>query len=54
MANIVGSGDYTYEMDADWAKLPEGWAMPTAAVFGDSERPGVRLQPRPRPSGLRV
>ena len=36
MANIVGSGDYTYEMDADWAKLPEGWAMPTAAVFGDS------------------
>ena len=36
MANIVGSGDYTYEMDADWAKVPEGWAMPTAAVFGDS------------------
>ena len=36
MANIVGSGDYTYDMDADWAKLPEGWAMPTAAVFGDS------------------
>ena len=35
-ANVVGSGDYTYEMDADWAKLPEGWAMPTAAVFGDS------------------
>ena len=36
-ANIVGSGEYTYEMEADWAKVPEGWAMPTAAVFGDSE-----------------
>jgi DNA-binding beta-propeller fold protein YncE len=24
-------------MEADWAKVPEGWAMPTAAVFGDSE-----------------
>ena len=36
-ANIVGSGEYTYEMEADWAKVPEGWAMPAAAVFGDSE-----------------
>ena len=34
---IVGSGIYTYEMHTDWAKLPEGWAMPAAAVYGDSQ-----------------
>ena len=34
---IVGSGKFTYEMNTDWAKLPEGWAMPAAAVYGDSE-----------------
>ena len=33
----VGSGKYTYEMHTDWAKLPEGWAMPAAAVYGDSQ-----------------
>ena len=37
VTNIVGSGEYTYEMEADWAKVPEGWSMPAAAVFGDSE-----------------
>ncbi len=35
-SNIVGSGDYSYEMNPDWAKLPEGWEMPSAAVYGDS------------------
>ena len=34
---IVGSGKYTYEMNTDWAKLPVGWAMPAAAVYGDSQ-----------------
>ena len=34
---IVGAGKYTYEMHEDWAKLPAGWKMPAAAVFGDSE-----------------
>ena len=34
---IVGSGKYTYEVDYHWAKLPEGWSMPAAAVFGDSQ-----------------
>ena len=34
---IVGSGKYTYEMHTDWAKVPEGWAMPAAAVYGDSQ-----------------
>ena len=33
----VGSGKYTYEMIPDWAKVPEGWNMPAAAVYGDSE-----------------
>ena len=36
-ANVVGSGKYTYEVDYHWAKLPPGWAMPAAAVFGDSQ-----------------
>lgn len=35
-AKTVGSGRYTYEMREDWARLPEGWEMPAAAVFGDS------------------
>ena len=35
--SIVGSGEYTYEMHTDWAKVPEGWAMPAAAVYGDSQ-----------------
>ena len=33
----VGNGQYTYEMIPDWAKVPEGWNMPAAAVYGDSE-----------------
>ena len=33
----VGSGKYTYEVDEEWAKLPEGWEMPAAAVYGDSK-----------------
>ena len=34
---IVGSGQYTYEVNEDWAKLPEGWTMPAAAVTVDSQ-----------------
>ena len=33
----VGAGKYTYDVDEDWAKLPEGWEMPAAAVYGDSK-----------------
>ncbi len=33
----VGTGKYTYDVDEDWAKLPEGWEMPAAAVYGDSK-----------------
>ena len=33
----VGSGKFTYEMDENWANIPDGWAMPAAAVAGDSQ-----------------
>jgi DNA-binding beta-propeller fold protein YncE len=33
----VGNGRYTYAVQEDWAKLPEGWAMPAAAVTVDSQ-----------------
>jgi streptogramin lyase len=33
----VGTGKYTYDVDEDWARLPEGWEMPAAAVYGDSK-----------------
>jgi DNA-binding beta-propeller fold protein YncE len=36
LSTIVGSGTYTYEVNDDWAKLPDGWAMPAAAVTVDS------------------
>src|SRR5437867_3196164 len=35
-ATIVGSGKYTSEVHEDWARLPDGWAMPAAAVTVDS------------------
>jgi hypothetical protein len=31
---IVGSGDYRYRVDADWAKLPEGWAFKEVGGVG--------------------
>ena len=34
---MVGSGKYTYEMNEHWARLPEGWEMPAAAVALDSQ-----------------
>ncbi len=37
MTTTVGSGKYTYEMHEDWAKVPEGWNVPAAAVAGDSQ-----------------
>ena len=36
-STTVGTGKYTYQVDEDWAKLPEGWEMPAAAVYGDSK-----------------
>ena len=37
--NTVGSGKYTYTMDQDWAKLPEGWDMPAAVRVVISAHP---------------
>ena len=37
MPAIVGDGAHTYQVDADWAKLPDGWDAPMAAVAVDSE-----------------
>src|SRR5688500_1912607 len=34
---VVGSGKFTYEVHEDWARLPEGWSMPAAAVTVDSQ-----------------
>ena len=33
----VGSGKYTYEVHDDWARLPDGWVMPAAAVTVDAQ-----------------
>ena len=37
MAAIVGGGDYTYDVNEDWARLPDGWHAPMAAVTVDSQ-----------------
>ena len=37
MATTVGGGKYAYEVNEDWARLPEGWAMPAAGVAVDSQ-----------------
>ena len=37
MAAIVGSGDYRYEVNEDWARLPDVWHAPMAAVTVDSQ-----------------
>jgi DNA-binding beta-propeller fold protein YncE len=34
---IVGSGRYTYAVQEDWARLPEDWEIPAAAVTVDSQ-----------------
>jgi DNA-binding beta-propeller fold protein YncE len=34
---VVGTGKYTYEVREDWARLPEGWDVPAAAVTVDSQ-----------------
>ena len=36
MADTVGSGQHVYEVNEEWARVPEGWDMPTAAVAVDS------------------
>jgi len=36
-ATTVGTGKYTYVVQEDWAKLPDGWTMPACSVTVDSE-----------------
>lgn len=56
MTNRIGSGDYCYEPQENWAKLPEGWVMGEVAavavddrdrvyVFNRSERPMMVFDP---------
>ena len=37
VATAVGSGNHTYEVHEDWARLPEGWEIPAASVTVDSK-----------------
>ena len=50
MTNILGSGDFQYRLDSDWARLPDGWDFGEVAsvavdardrvyVFSRSEHP---------------
>src|SRR5712691_10916080 len=34
---VVGTGKYTYEVHENWARIPEGWDIPAAAVTVDSQ-----------------
>ena len=36
MTSTVGSGSWTYTAQEDWARVPEGWDAPMAAVAVDS------------------
>ena len=36
MVTTVGSGRHTFEVDEEWARLPEGWEVPAAGVAVDS------------------
>ena len=37
MVTTVGTGNHTFAVDEDWARLPEGWEMPAAGVAVDSQ-----------------
>lgn len=37
----LGSGRYTYEVDQDWARLPDGWAFGDVAGVGVDSRDRV-------------
>ena len=38
---IVGDGDYRYRVNADWAKLPEGWSFKEVGGVGVDSRDNV-------------
>jgi DNA-binding beta-propeller fold protein YncE len=41
MSVTVGSGDYTYRVDTDWAKLPDGWAFRDVAAVAVDDKDQV-------------
>ena len=43
MSAIVGSGEFTYRISEDWAKLPDGWALGDVAGVGVDARDRVYL-----------
>jgi hypothetical protein len=38
---IVGTGQYKYRVNADWAKLPEGWSFKEVGGVGVDSRDNV-------------
>ncbi len=32
MTTILGRGEYTYRVEMDWAKIPDGWSFQDAAA----------------------
>ena len=40
---IVGNGDYRYRVNADWAKLPEGWSFKEVGGVGVDSRDNVNV-----------
>ena len=41
MSVTVGSGEYTYRVDTDWAKLPDGWAFRDVAAVAVDDKDQV-------------
>ena len=50
---IVGSGDYRYQINPDWAKLPDGWSFKEVGGVGvdDVAAAQVEVTCRARPAG---
>ena len=38
---IVGNGEYRYRVNADWAKLPDGWSFKEVGGVGVDTRDNV-------------
>jgi hypothetical protein len=59
---IVGSGDYRYEVNADWAKVPDGWSFKEVGGVGVDSNDNVYVFNRGeagcqswyKPSGISV
>ena len=46
MATLLGSGDFQYEVDVDWGKLPDGWTYKEAAAVGVDANDNVYVYSR--------